>query len=114
MLEMNHITKEFSGVRALDDVSMVAKEGRVLGLLGINGAGKSTLMNVLGGTFPPTSGEIILDGKKLEVSSPMDAYHKGIAFIHQEPQYFLSLTVAENIFISDLYMSNALFTDKKK
>ena len=115
MLLMKNITKEFSGVKALDNVTLKAEEGRVLGLLGINGAGKSTLMNILGGVFPPTKGEIYLNDKQLKVSSPMDAYHKGIAFIHQEPQFFLSLTVAENIFISDLYTGKCpLFTDKKK
>ena len=111
---MSNITKEFPGVKALDNVCLYAEEGRVLGLIGINGAGKSTLMNVLGGVYKPDGGTIELDGKEMIFHSPSDAYNAGIAFIHQEPQYFLSLTVAENIFISDLYMKNKVFTDKKK
>lgn len=115
MLTMSNISKRFQGVQALDNVTMVAKEGRVLGLVGINGAGKSTLMNILGGVFKQDSGKIILNDKELSFQSPIDAYNEGIAFIHQEPQFFLSLTVAENIFISDLYMSKCpIFTDKKK
>jgi ABC-type sugar transport system ATPase subunit len=114
MLKMSNITKEFPGVKALDNVCLYAEEGRVLGLIGINGAGKSTLMNVLGGVYKPDGGTIELDGKEMIFHSPSDAYNAGIAFIHQEPQYFLSLTVAENIFISDLYMKNKVFTDKKK
>ncbi|MBQ2627184.1 MAG: sugar ABC transporter ATP-binding protein, partial [Eubacterium sp.] len=114
MLTMTNITKQFTGVKALDNVSIHAEEGRVLGLIGINGAGKSTLMNVLGGVFQPDEGKIELNGKELKFHSPIDAYNEGIAFIHQEPQFFLSLTVAENIFISDLYMKNKVVTDKKK
>ncbi|MBQ9320772.1 MAG: sugar ABC transporter ATP-binding protein [Eubacterium sp.] len=114
MLTMTKITKQFTGVKALDNVSIHAEEGRVLGLIGINGAGKSTLMNVLGGVFQPDEGKIELNGIELKFHSPIDAYNAGIAFIHQEPQFFLSLTVAENIFISDLYMKNKVVTDKKK
>jgi len=115
MLTMSSISKKFQGVRALDNVTMAAKEGRVLGLVGINGAGKSTLMNILGGVFKQDNGKIILNNKELTFNSPIDAYNEGIAFIHQEPQFFLTLTVAENIFISDLYMSKfPIVTDKKK
>lgn len=114
MLTMSDISKHFQGVQALDHVTLEAKEGRVLGLVGINGAGKSTLMNILGGVFPQDSGKIMLNHKELILHSPIDAYKEGIAFIHQEPQFFLSLTVAENIFISDLKMSKVpVVTDKK-
>lgn len=115
MLTMSNISKGFKGVQALDNVTMVAKEGRVLGLIGINGAGKSTLMNILGGVIRQDSGKIEIDGREITLHSPIDAHNEGIAFIHQEPQFFLSLTVAENIFISDLYMTKCPFlTDKKK
>ena len=115
MLEMKNITKSFPGVKALDDVSITAKEGRVLALLGINGAGKSTLMNILGGVFKPTAGTMLLDGKELSFSNPKESMESGIAFIHQEPQFFTSLTVAENIFISNLRTSSVpVFIDRRK
>jgi ABC-type sugar transport system ATPase subunit len=105
VLKMDNISKRFPGVQALDNVSLVAKEGRVLALVGINGAGKSTLMNILGGVYKPDEGEMFIDDIPLVLSSPKEAKERGIAFIHQEPLFFSSLTVAENIFISDLYMS---------
>ena len=65
MLKMKNITKQFPGVRALDQVSLEACDGEVLGLIGINGAGKSTLMNILGGVLPADAGTILLDGKEV-------------------------------------------------
>ena len=67
MLEMNHITKQFPGVRALDDVTLKAEPGRILALIGINGAGKSTLMNILGGILKQDEGEILIDGKSISI-----------------------------------------------
>jgi ABC-type sugar transport system ATPase subunit len=101
-LKMSGVTKVFPGVRALDDVSITARVGKVLGLVGVNGAGKSTLMNILGGIHRPTAGRIEIDGREVALHSPKDASHAGIAFIHQELLYFPTLTVAENMFISDL------------
>ena len=114
MLIMKNISKKYQGVQALNNVSLTAKEGRILALVGINGAGKSTLMNVLGGVIKPDEGEILLNDEKLEFNMPKEAQNKGIAFIHQEPLFFSSLTVAENIFISDLRMAKIpIFTNKK-
>ena len=64
ILEMNHITKEFSGVKALDDVNLQVKQGEIMAICGENGAGKSTLMNVLSGTYPfgPYTGDIVYHG----------------------------------------------------
>ncbi len=87
MLEMNHITKQFPGVLALDDVTLKAEPGKVLALIGINGAGKSTLMNILGGILKQDKGEILIDGKSITMNSPKDAEKNGIAFIHQEPLF---------------------------
>ena len=64
IVEMEHINKTFPGVKALDDVSFNLRAGEVMALLGENGAGKTTLMNVLYGLYPPSSGKILLDGKK--------------------------------------------------
>jgi ABC-type sugar transport system ATPase subunit len=115
MLRMQNITKQFPGVKALDNVTMEAREGRILALVGVNGAGKSTLMNVLGGVLKNDCGEILINGQAVEFSTPKDAEKHGIAFIHQEPLFFHSMSVAENIFISDLYKAKIpVFTDKKK
>ncbi len=114
-LRMSGISKSFPGVQALDDVSLIGHAGEVIGLVGVNGAGKSTLMNILGGIFPPDSGEIVMDGEVVTLRSPKDADRLGIAFIHQEPLFFASQTVAENIFISNLPTKKALpfFVDRK-
>ena len=96
---MHDITKSFPGVLALDKVSLDLKEGEVLALMGENGAGKSTLIKVLGGAYPADSGEIIIEGKVIEVNSPADAWHNGISIIYQEFNLIPELTVRENIFL---------------
>lgn len=113
---MRNISKAYPGVQALNDVTLEAEGGQVLGLVGINGAGKSTLMNVLGGVTSPDAGEIIIEGESVVFSEPRDAEEKNIAFIHQEPQFFLSLTVAENIFISNPFTLDKLpfVVDRKR
>ena len=115
-LQMSGITKQFPGVRALDDVSFEAQHGEIIGLIGVNGAGKSTLMNILGGIYRPDKGDIFIDGDTVTFNSPKDAEKNGIAFIHQELLYFESQTVAENIFISHLFKNNRFpfFVSKKK
>jgi ribose transport system ATP-binding protein len=113
-LRMAHISKQFPGVKALDDVSFEARRGEIIGLVGVNGAGKSTLMNVLGGIYHPDQGEIVIDGAKVAFHSPKDAKKHGISFIHQELLFFATQTVAENIFISDLFANPSfpLFVSK--
>jgi len=101
VLRMEHITREFPGVRALDDVNFEARAGEVLALVGENGAGKSTLMKVLGGIWPyPTyQGEIYIEGERKRFRDTREAEQSGIAIIHQEFNLFPQLTVAENIFL---------------
>jgi D-xylose transport system ATP-binding protein len=109
VLKMEHIVKEFPGVKALDDVNFEARAGEVLALMGENGAGKSTLMKVLGGVWPyPTyQGEIFIKGERARFKSPREAMDAGIAIIHQELNLIPELTVAENIFL-DRQPTNAL------
>ncbi|MGA2056310.1 MAG: sugar ABC transporter ATP-binding protein [Bradyrhizobium sp.] len=101
VLKMEHIVKEFPGVRALDDVNFEARSGEVLALMGENGAGKSTLMKVLGGVWPYPSyqGDIFIKGEKRRFHSTREAMDAGIAIIHQELNLIPELSVAENIFL---------------
>jgi simple sugar transport system ATP-binding protein len=94
---MKGIYKAFPGVVANTHVDLSVERGSVHALVGENGAGKSTLMRILYGLYAADAGEIWLDGKKLQVSSPQDAIRAGIGMVHQEFQLVPSLTVAENI-----------------
>ena len=103
ILEMRGITKEFPGVKALDDVTLSVAEGEIHALVGENGAGKSTLMKVLSGVYPEGSfdGEIIYDGKPRAFRSIRDSEDIGIIIIHQELALIPLLSVAENIFLGN-------------
>ncbi len=98
-LEMNHISKEFPGVKALDDVTIKVRAGTVHALMGENGAGKSTLMKCLFGIYKPDSGEIFLNGNKVDIHSSKDALSNGIAMIHQELHPVPHRSVMENIWL---------------
>ncbi len=101
LLEVRSITKEFSGVRVLDNINVTLESGDILGLIGENGAGKSTLMKILNGIYQPTSGSILLDGEPIKLSSPLSAKKHGIAMIPQEFNLIDTLTVFENIFLGN-------------
>src|SRR5580704_11625979 len=102
LLELKEITKSFGGVRALRGATFAIQAGEVHALLGENGAGKSTLMRVVGGEIPPDSGEMLIDGKPAHLRSPREAAARGIGIIHQELALAPDLTVAENIFLSEI------------
>jgi D-xylose transport system ATP-binding protein len=101
VLKMEHIVKEFPGVRALDDVNFEARSGELLALMGENGAGKSTLMKVLSGVWPYPSyeGDIFIKGEKKQFRSTREAEEAGVAIIYQELNLIPELSVAENIFL---------------
>ncbi|MDY5221367.1 MAG: sugar ABC transporter ATP-binding protein [Eubacteriales bacterium] len=111
---ISHITKEFPGVKALDDVNFDVREGEIHAIVGENGAGKSTLMNILSGVYKPTSGKIIFDGKEVSPNAPVEASALGIAMIHQELSLSHTLSVAENIFQARQPKSKLGLIDKKK
>lgn len=113
LLEMKHIHKKFPGVYALKDINFELREGEVHALLGENGAGKSTLIKVLGGIYSADQGEIIIDGKTVNIDGVKAAQENGIAIIHQELVLVPYMTVAENIFLGREPMKGAL-VDKKK
>jgi ribose transport system ATP-binding protein len=99
VLEVSHITKQFPGVLALDDVSVAFYPGEVHAVVGENGAGKSTLMKVLAGAYRPDSGEIRLDGHPVTFNHPSEAQRAGISIIYQEFNLLPERMVMENIFL---------------
>ncbi|MGZ5383703.1 MAG: ABC transporter ATP-binding protein [Acidimicrobiia bacterium] len=99
-LELRDIHKHFGPVRANDGVSLTIESGTLHGLLGENGAGKSTLMKILSGFYAPDAGEIILDGERIQPSSPRDAIAHGIGMLHQDPLVFLPMSVVDNLLLA--------------
>jgi simple sugar transport system ATP-binding protein len=113
-LEMRGITKGFPGVVANDSISISIRPGEIHGLLGENGAGKSTLMNILYGLLTPDEGEILLDGKPVEITGPSDAIARGIGMVHQHFMLVPVFSVAENIVLGNETMANPVFLDVHK
>ena len=101
LLHMQAITKDFPGVRALDDVSFEVRRGEIHALCGENGAGKSTLIKILGGVYPSGTyeGQLRIDGTEQQFHTVRDAERAGIAVIHQELALIPEMTVAENIYL---------------
>jgi ribose transport system ATP-binding protein len=99
LLSVRDVSKSFPGVQALDSVSLDVSAGEVLVLVGENGAGKSSLMKILSGIYTKDSGQILLDGEEIEITSPLHAQQLGITIIHQEMNLMNHLTVAQNIWI---------------
>jgi ribose transport system ATP-binding protein len=114
VLRVKGIDKVFPGTKALSNVSMEFHHGEVHAIVGENGAGKSTLMNILSGVFPPTKGQIFLEGKEVQFQNPRQAREMGIAIVHQEFSLCPHLTVSENIFIGRLPKSKLGWIDRKK
>ena len=98
-LEVRAITKSFPGVRALNNVSFALGRGEVLALIGENGAGKSTLMKILAGVQQPDSGDILIDGKPVQIDSTRSAMNLGVVLIHQELNLSDNLDIGANIFL---------------
>ncbi|MDO5441266.1 MAG: sugar ABC transporter ATP-binding protein [Bacillota bacterium] len=103
LLEMRNITKEFPGVKALDNVNFAVTKGSIHALVGENGAGKSTLMNVLSGWYPYGSytGDIVYDGEVCQFSNIKDSEGKGIVIIHQELALIPYMSIGENMFLGN-------------
>ncbi len=103
ILEMRNITKEFPGVKALDNVNLKVKKGTIHALVGENGAGKSTLMNVLSGIYPYGSytGDIVYEGEVCKFSKITESEAKGIVIIHQELALIPYMSIGENMFLGN-------------
>ncbi|MDO4362781.1 MAG: ABC transporter ATP-binding protein [Eubacteriales bacterium] len=99
VIEMLHITKEFPGIKANDDITLQLKKGEIHALLGENGAGKSTLMSVLFGLYQPEAGEIRKNGVKVEINDPNDATALKIGMVHQHFKLVEVFTVLDNIIL---------------
>lgn len=112
IIEMLHITKEFPGIIANDDITLQLKKGEIHALLGENGAGKSTLMSVLFGLYKPEKGEIRKNGQVVSINNPNDANSLGIGMVHQHFKLVEIFTVLENIILG-VELSTVGFLRKK-
>ena len=99
VIEMLHITKEFPGIKANDDITLQLRKGEVHALLGENGAGKSTLMSVLFGLYQPEQGKILKNGKEVAIRNPKDANALGIGMVHQHFKLVECFSVLDNIIL---------------
>jgi len=114
LLEMRNISKEFPGVKALDNVSLKVKRGTVHALMGENGAGKSTLMKCLFGIYSKNSGEIFLEGKEIDFKTSKEALESGVAMVHQELNQALKQNVMDNIWLGRYPTTLKIFTSERK
>ena len=99
VLELRNIVKHFGAIHALNDVDLHIEPGEVLGLMGDNGAGKSTLVRVMAGNFPPTSGDVLIDGEAQHFGKPVEAREKGIEVVYQDLALCNNLSAAANVFL---------------
>ena len=113
IIEMQGITKQFPGVKALDNVSFRLRSGEVMALLGENGAGKSTLMKVLSGVHNKDSGRMKVFGQEIDNMNPKRAQELGVAIIHQELNMCQHLTVAENMFLGREKVNGVVLSQKE-
>ena len=112
VVALRKITKTFPGIKANDGVDFELRRGEIHTLLGENGAGKSTLMNIIDGIYQPDSGEIEINGNKVNIKSPSDAMKNGIGMIHQHFMLVASLTVLENVLLG--LTTAGFYVNKKK
>ncbi len=108
------ISKEFSGVRVLDDINLEILSGEILGIIGENGAGKSTLIKILSGIYFPTEGKVFFENSEVHIRDPLSAKKIGISVIPQEFNLINHLNVSENIFLGQEYRSKGVFLSKRE
>ncbi|HEV2109138.1 MAG TPA: ATP-binding cassette domain-containing protein, partial [Thermomicrobiales bacterium] len=99
VVTLSGVSKSFGAVQALRGVDLTLYPGEVHALVGENGAGKSTLVKMLAGVHQPDTGQVVIDGQPVTLHGPADARNRGIAVIHQHPNLFPDLDVAENIYM---------------
>ncbi len=113
ILELRGITKRFPGVLANDHINLTLQKGEIHALLGENGAGKTTLMNILYGLYQPDEGEIYINGRQIQVHSPIDAISAGIGMVHQHFMLIPVFTVIDNVMLGEEPLLKAGFLDRK-
>src|ERR1700761_3062223 len=99
LIRMEHISKFYGRIQALEDVNLTVERSEIVGLLGDNGAGKSTLIKVLSGAVPATSGSIFVRGRKAAIRKTTDAIALGIETIYQDSALVTQLSIARNLFL---------------
>jgi simple sugar transport system ATP-binding protein len=99
LLDVRSVSKSFGAIQALSDVSFSVNPGEVVGLMGDNGAGKSTIVKLIAGNFPPTEGEIVVDGKVCHFHKPVEARAEGIEVVYQDLALADNLTASQNVFL---------------
>jgi simple sugar transport system ATP-binding protein len=98
-LELTNVSKHFGAIQALVNVSLALNPGEVVGLMGDNGAGKSTLVKIVAGNYPPSSGTIAMEDRKVTFHNPADAREEGIEVVYQDLALCDNLTAAENVYL---------------
>jgi D-xylose transport system ATP-binding protein len=111
VLSLTGVNKRFGAVQALTDVSLTVRAGEVVALVGDNGAGKSTLVKIISGVYQPDDGEIVFDGRKVEVSGPSDAQQLGIATVFQDLALCDNLDVVANLFLGQERTSRSVLNE---
>src|SRR5215203_1024424 len=98
IIRLDHVTKRFGGITAVNDVSFGIAPGEIHAVVGENGAGKSTIMKMLAGVYRPDNGSLVLRGEPAVISDPLQARKLGVSIVFQELNLFPHLSVAANIF----------------
>jgi ABC-type sugar transport system ATPase subunit len=119
ILKVTNLSKAFTGVQALDDVSFTCNKGEIHVLIGENGAGKSTLLKIISGLYRADSGDILFKGRKVDFKHPIEARKAGIATVYQELTVLPYLTVAQNMFLNEEHLvhengKRRILTDEKR
>ncbi len=99
LLVVDRVSKSFKGLKALDEISINIKPGHIYGIIGPNGSGKTTLFNIITGVLKPDSGQVIFDGRRIDVLEPNSIYNLGITRSFQLPTLWLNMSVAENLML---------------
>lgn len=99
LLQLQHLRKDYGGLRAVDDVSFDVPEGKIIGLIGPNGSGKSTLINMIAGTTDVTAGQILFDGVDITRFPSNKVFQQGIARGYQDPSLYFKMTVLDNVLL---------------
>jgi len=100
LLEMKNVTKRFGAIEAIAGVDLTVDPGTIVGLMGDNGAGKSTLVKIIAGNFPPTGGELKIEGKPVQLARPLDARDRGIEVVYQDLALCNNLSASANVFLA--------------